>query len=553
MMVEMKKIFFTLTMFAFVPMSCARTTPTIQNVLPTATWIPSSTPTRTPTATVTPTSTPNDTPTATWTPFSTPVRTPIGTAKPTSCVIYDIKTWSEMGVAPDGSFSQIPAFDAPINGTAGVTNRMILGKAEIDFIKSLNDGSVKDWKWAAGLPRGNYFGSMDDGTSIDKRVWWNWVGAPSGRPDDRNTMCISAIMNGRAKVVAAPKSTSYEQYRHITWLVQRIWGNYREGTEKNYYNSGPVLYKTLLFDPDSGFVTTKSNKGFWIDAAWLHAKIGTVQIPWMVSFPWVVAATATPTATIAPTIMPTVIPPTLTPTPPMPITYDFVANACAAEWESNHGTLLCPGLDGDVRGFVLILSQAKLEDGTVANLLALLTFPEFSTDGFLQGIYPEYQVRAGDHLQVSASCENGAAACSVLFKISYVESPGAKNDLWVIGEFYDGMYSNVDLDLTALAGKRVKFVLSVSTFGSAVDDRALWIAPRIVHFAVSTSTVTSTATAISTSPVPATSTYTPVPTFTLSPSSTAAPPAGPGNPVSLPSITEIINQVISFFQRLLGH
>ncbi len=240
---------------------------------------------------------------------------------------------------------------------------------------------------------------------------------------------------------------------------------------------------------------------------------------------------------------------TLTPTPRLPITYDFVANACAAQWGSNHGTLPCPGLDGDVRGFVLILSQAKLEDGTVANLPALLTFPEFSKDGFLQGIYPDYQVQPGDHLQASASCENGAAACSALFQISYVDSSGAKNDLWTIGEFYDGIYSNVDLDLTSLAGKSVKFVLSVSALGSPVDDRALWVAPRIVHFAVPAPTETSTVFPTVTITPTATARVSTPATVTITPT----PPVGAGNTVSSNSITEIINQIISFFQRLLGH
>ena len=646
-------------------------------------------------------------------------------------MVYDIKTWTEMGWEPDGSFSQIPAYDAPINGTAGVTNRMILGKTEIDFIKSLNVDSVMSWDWAAHGEWGYYYGSMEDGTSIDESVWWNWVGAPSGRPNDRNTMCISAFVNGMAQVVGVPKSASYEQYRNVPWLVQRIWGNFRRGVPENKYNSGPVLYKSILFAPDSGFVTTKSNRGFWIDAAWLHAKIATVEIPWTVPATMTPTVTETPTKTpkrkptvtptpsgtptrvqtatrtpsstptraptatrtpsvtptytVTPTAnpdgcnrasfvsdvtipdqtilhasetftktwrirnvgtctwttmykiifaggekmggpdfayMPTSVPPgqtvdlslklvapaaansfqgnwlleapkgkifgvgstagkpfwvrirvvvplmdspgtspafalaapmpALTPVAQLPVTYDFVANACAAQWEGDHGPLPCPGLDGDVGGSILILSQAELENGTIAYLPSLLTSPEFSNDGSLQGIYPDYPVQAGDHLQVSASCENGAAACSVIFKIGYVDSTGKTMDLWTIGEFYDGLYSNVDLDLSDLAGKTVKFVLGVSALGPSMDDRALWVAPHIVHFEASMPIATATAATGTSSPVPTIPTQTPLPIFTPSPTPMPVSPGSEVNQNFSLTIAEIIDQIMPVFQRFLG-
>jgi len=237
-----------------------------------------------------------------------------------------------------------------------------------------------------------------------------------------------------------------------------------------------------------------------------------------------------------------------------PVSYDFVSNACTAQWENGHAFLPCPGLDGDKNGFVLLLSQAKLEDGTVMNLPTLLTFPEFAKGGSVQGIYPGYQVQAGDHLQAIASCENGAKTCSVLFRISYIDSSGLKNDLWTVGEFYDGMYSKADIDLSRLAGMKVEFVLGVSALGSPNDDRALWIAPHIVHLQAATPTATSIATATYVSPKPtATATYTPVATTNPVHNLTPTPPTPAGNPASPPSISEIINQIISFFRRLLGH
>jgi Ig-like domain from next to BRCA1 gene len=251
------------------------------------------------------------------------------------------------------------------------------------------------------------------------------------------------------------------------------------------------------------------------------------------------------------------------------VTYDFVSNACSAQWENGHEFLPCPGLDGDKNGFVLVLNQAQLEDDTVMNLATLLTFPELTTGGSVQGIYPDYLIQLGDHLQTSASCEYGAKACSVLFQISYIDSSRSKNDLWTIGEFYDGKYSNADIDLSRLAGMRVKFVLSVSALGSPVDDRALWIAPHIVHSPVATPTVTGMTTTTYASPLPtttsvatathpspvstATSTYTAIPTVNPVHNVTPTPAAAAKNPAPPSSIPQILNQIISFFQRLLGH
>ena len=46
---------------------------------------------------------------------------------------------------------------------------------------------------------------------------------------------------------------------------------------------------------------------------------------------------------------------------------------------------------------------------------------------------------------------------------------------------WTGKLSNVNLDLTPLAGKNVRFILTVSANGEMNDDRAMWLAPRIVH------------------------------------------------------------------------
>jgi hypothetical protein len=244
---------------------------------------------------------------------------------------------------------------------------------------------------------------------------------------------------------------------------------------------------------------------------------------------------------------------TLEGTPAPQVSYSFGSNPCDAQWQSNTGILGCPGTDGSASGFVLRMEQARLEDGTVATAPSLLTFPQDAPDGYILGVYPEYEVKYGDHFQAAVGCEKDADACSVLFRLSYLDAASQPHDLWTLGEFYDGKYFNLDLDLSQLAGQKIKFILNVSSLGSAAGDRALWVDPRIMHFQAVAPTPVDTATA---TPAP-TSSPTPSPTPTTPPMPTAPPsPEAPTptavSPSQVPSVQQILDSILSFFQQLFG-
>lgn len=167
----------------------------------------------------------------------------------------------------------------------------------------------------------------------------------------------------------------------------------------------------------------------------------------------------------------------------MGIAYDFVANACSAQWFSGIGNLKCPGANNDASGFIRKLSTAQLEDGTALKKPSLLTVPENQLNGYIRGVYPSLKVQKGDHLQTIISCENNAVSCGVLFRVDYELADGIVRDFWAFGEQQDGKYYVVDLDLSSLAGQDVRFVLTVLSMGPASGDRALWVEPRIVRSA----------------------------------------------------------------------
>ncbi|HEX8993046.1 MAG TPA: NBR1-Ig-like domain-containing protein [Anaerolineales bacterium] len=245
-----------------------------------------------------------------------------------------------------------------------------------------------------------------------------------------------------------------------------------------------------------------SYRGFWKfqNASGVRFGIGPGGTsPWWVAIQ-VVGPTATPGT-------PTPGTPTPTTTPVAGLQYDFAANACSAVWLSGAvklpNKLPCPGTDGDSRGFVLPVSSPKLETGAVDPRMGLVTFPQNVFNGYIQGIYPPYHVQAGDRFRSIVNCSFGATSCFVVFRLDYQTGTDPIKNFWAFVEKYDNKFGTADLDLSSLAGKDVKFILTVLSAGSPTGDRALWVAPMIFNAAGVTPTVT---------PVPSGTPATPAPT-----------------------------------------
>lgn len=161
--------------------------------------------------------------------------------------------------------------------------------------------------------------------------------------------------------------------------------------------------------------------------------------------------------------------------------YDFAANACSAQWFTGGGNLRCPGTNDDPAGFVLRPTITRLEDGTSSTRPSLLTVPQAVSNGYIRGVYPSIRIQEGDRLQAIVGCEDNATSCDVLFRIDYQFADGIVHNIWAFGEQYDGKYYVVDLDLSSLSGRDVRFVFTVLSLGPASGDRALWVEPRIVR------------------------------------------------------------------------
>jgi hypothetical protein len=235
-----------------------------------------------------------------------------------------------------------------------------------------------------------------------------------------------------------------------------------------------------------------------------------------------------PTGTMPPTSTPVTPATPITPGTPVPAGdgYSFAANGGAASWRSGAGALAFPGTDGDTRGFALKLGTFQMETGGFVSDPSLLMVPQAKTDGYIQGLFPPIAIQNGDRFQATIGCQYGATSCYVTYRIDVRTSAGTKT-LWTFKEKYDGLTYNVNLDLSSLAGKSAEFFFLVLASGSPSGDRAMWIAPRIVHAnsgPIPSATATLTPALTATTPSP---TMTPVPA-SASPTRTMTPtPAHP--------------------------
>lgn len=158
---------------------------------------------------------------------------------------------------------------------------------------------------------------------------------------------------------------------------------------------------------------------------------------------------------------------------------DMVAKACTAQWTSGAGSLNCPGSDNNSRGFVLRIDEPLLETGYEDDEAALLTHPQMVNDGIIRGKYPAFEVEASHKFNAVIGCEYKADDCDVTFQLDYQIDGGSIKTLKSWHEVYDNAFNAVEVSLKSLAGEKVSFILTVKSNGSADDDRALWLAPRI--------------------------------------------------------------------------
>ncbi|HEY3310747.1 MAG TPA: NBR1-Ig-like domain-containing protein [Anaerolineales bacterium] len=228
--------------------------------------------------------------------------------------------------------------------------------------------------------------------------------------------------------------------------------------------------------------TIGSYRGFW---QFKNDKGQLFGIGYLANKPWWVDITVKTGAT-GPTNTPVATVGTATPTPPSSgggtVAFDFTADPAAAVWSTGAGSLTFPGTDGDTKGFALKLTSVKLEDSSTDTRTSLLMSPQAVADGYIKAVYPNFAVQNGDHFKATIGCQFGANDCWVKYVLDYqVDASPTVTNLLTNTERYEGLIRNVDIDLSGLAGKNVKFIFTILADGPATGDRAVWVAPRITR------------------------------------------------------------------------
>jgi hypothetical protein len=161
--------------------------------------------------------------------------------------------------------------------------------------------------------------------------------------------------------------------------------------------------------------------------------------------------------------------------------FDLHTRAADASWTGSGGAIVFGGPDTDTNGFAMYKNGQKLEDGsTPAKILEV--HPQWVNDGKMSGLYPAYLVVTGEHFKSQvgflALGDGSCGAGNAKFQLNYKEA-GVLKPLGEWIESCEGTLRNIDIDLSSLGAKTVQFELAVLANGSAGQDWAVWISPRV--------------------------------------------------------------------------
>ncbi len=162
--------------------------------------------------------------------------------------------------------------------------------------------------------------------------------------------------------------------------------------------------------------------------------------------------------------------------------FDLHTRATDANWVGSGGTVSFGGPDTDIKGFAMYRNSQRLEDGS-SPAKVLEVHPQMANDGSITGTYPAYTVVTGEHFTARigflAKADGTCGAGNVKFQLNYKESSGSFSSLGEWTETCDGTLREIDVNLSSLAGKNVQFVLAVLANGTASEDWAIWVSPRV--------------------------------------------------------------------------
>jgi len=164
------------------------------------------------------------------------------------------------------------------------------------------------------------------------------------------------------------------------------------------------------------------------------------------------------------------------------VVFNFAAEACRATWTSAGSSelLKCPGKTSEIAsGYVIPQANPIREDSGKENEPGLITRPDNTGSGFITGEYPEITIQNGDKFKATIQCEGGMNNCDIYFTLKARAGSEPEVELGTWHEVFDNNWNRVTVDLSAFAGQKVTFYLTVRNGATASDNSGLWLNPII--------------------------------------------------------------------------
>lgn len=162
--------------------------------------------------------------------------------------------------------------------------------------------------------------------------------------------------------------------------------------------------------------------------------------------------------------------------------YTFYQNICDAEWGSSSLYKMPCNEDPDLSGYAASrISNPQMGGNTMrGDGLWVRITPRHR---FIEGEYPMMEIQEGDHFRTTAGCLDESPACDIIFEISYTTLDKKSFLLGSWSPKIVGKVETIDLDLSKLAGQKVRFSLSTYDFkinsSSQYPEYPVWFMPRI--------------------------------------------------------------------------
>jgi len=160
--------------------------------------------------------------------------------------------------------------------------------------------------------------------------------------------------------------------------------------------------------------------------------------------------------------------------------FNFARNYCLARWRS--GTILnlgCPTRRDNINGFVQFLDKPVLESHH-DDEPTIWAHPDANENGWIIGEFPAIKIKENDRFRAWVGCLDKSEGCIVSFELYYKIDGGSTVILGTWDEEYDGEITDINLDLSDLAGKSVTFILGVvARGGDPLNANAFWFNPKI--------------------------------------------------------------------------